>query len=173
MNHKLVRRAAAAIFTGALAFGAFPAAAQQGGYVGASVGQYKENDYSDGETAVGFRFFGGYQFNKFVAAEAGYLTASFDVGPTTVTASGLTLGALVFAPISDQFSIFGTVGLFNWNLSNVDISGTDPYFGLGALFYVNKNIGLRLEYDSYKLSSDSAGASTTASAITLGAQFRF
>jgi hypothetical protein len=164
MNDKLGRVAAITFLTGALAFAAFPAAAQ--GYAGASVGQYTENDIT-GESTTGFRFFGGYHFNKNFAAEAGYITAAFE----GTTATGLTLAVVGVAPINEQFSVFATVGLFSWSLSNLDLSGTDPFVGVGGLFNVGRNVAVRVEFDSYTLSSDFAD--TSATALTVGVQFRF
>jgi len=166
MNDRLVRVATIAFLAGALGFAAFPVAAQGKGYGGLSVGQYTENDIT-GESTTGFRFFGGYHVNKNIAFEAGYITAAFE----GTTATGLTLAAVGVAPVNEQFSVFGTVGLFSWSLSNLDLSGTDPFVGVGALFNVAKDVAVRVEFDSYTLSSDFAD--TSATALTVGVQFRF
>ena len=167
MNDKLVRVAAVTFLTGALAFAAAPAAAQY--YAGASVGQFKEKE--SGETATGFKIFGGYEFNKNLAAEAAY------VGSGTVKAAGgdfkvtgLTAAAVGTYPINDQFSLLGTVGLFHWSVSPGSISGNDIFFGAGATYNISKILGVRAEYDRYKLGGD---ADTTVTALSVGVQYRF
>ena len=180
MNDKLVGVAAVAFLTGALAVAAVPAAAQQGIYAGGSIGQFKEKDVT-GETATGFKLFGGYQVNKNFAAEAGYVstgTAKLS-GLVEFKATGFTLAGVGIAPINDQFSVFGTVGLFSWSADltvplipslNASASGSDIFFGVGATYNVSRNLSIRGEFDSYKLGGD---ADTTVTAFTIGAQYRF
>ncbi len=172
MNDKLVRVAAVTFLTGALAVAAVPAAAQQG-YAGASVGQFKEKDIT-GETATGFKVFGGYQVNKNFAAEAAYISSgTAKLGGIEAKVTGFTLAGVGIAPLNDQFSLFGTVGLFSWSTDVTgisSISGSDIFFGAGAMYNVSRNLSIRGEYDSYKLGGD---ADTTVTALTIGVQFRF
>jgi len=171
MNDKLVGVAAVTFLTGALAFAAVPAAAQQG-YAGGSFGQFKED--VTGETATGFKLFGGYQVNKNFAAEAGYVTTgTAKANGFEFKATGFTLAGVGIAPLNDQFSLFGTVGLFSWSVDATgggSISGSDVFFGAGAMYNVSRNLSIRGEYDSYKLGGD---ANTTVTALSIGAQFRF
>jgi len=170
MNDKLVRVAAVTFLTGALAVAAVPAAAQ--GYAGGSIGQFKEKE--SGETATGFKLFGGYQINKNFAAEAGYVsTGTAKSGGVEFKATGFTLAGVGMAPLNDQFSLFGTVGLFSWSVDVTgipSISGSDIFFGAGAMYNVSRDLSIRGEYDSYKLGGD---ANTTVTALTIGVQFRF
>ncbi len=176
MNDKLVGVAAVTFLTGALAFAAVPAAAQEGVYAGGSIGQFKED--VTGETATGFKLFGGYQVNKNFAAEAGYVsTGTAKINGLEFKATGFTLAGVGMAPLNNQLSLFGTVGLFSWSadvtvpgLGSGSISGSDIFFGAGALYNVSRNLGIRFEYDSYKLGGD---ADTTVTALTIGAQYRF
>ena len=69
-----------------------PAAAQQG-YAGGSFGQFKED--VTGETATGFKLFGGYQVNKNFAAEAAYVsTGTAKINGLEFKATGFTLAGV-------------------------------------------------------------------------------
>ena len=126
------------------------ASAQASWYLGAGAGQSAVKG-SPGEVEQGFliddaftasgttldkkdtawKLYGGYRFNRFFAAEAGYADlgkASFSttivaapVGTTpsppfpihaTATARGVFLSALVHVPVGDAFSVFAKAGAF-------------------------------------------------------------
>src|SRR5258708_10192134 len=110
MNDKLVGVAAVTFLTGALAFAAVPAAAQEGVYAGGSIGQFKED--VTGETATGFKLFGGYQVNKNFAAEAGYVsTGTAKINGLEFKATAFTLAAVGMSPLKNHLSLFGAVRL--------------------------------------------------------------
>lgn len=95
-------------------------------------------DCSDNLDTIAYRFFVGYQFNRFFGLEAGYadfndvdISLSSNVTESGVSFSGsgqgqaavdgFTLSALVSAPLGDRFSVFGRVGVFAWD---AEASGT-------------------------------------------------
>jgi len=169
MNDRLVRVATAAFLAGALGFAALPAAAQ-GGYAGASLGQFDDKNL---DTTTGFKVFGGYQFNKNFAAEVSFISASWDVSGTTLDGTGVTLAGVAMAPVSDQVTVFATAGLLSWNaeFGPISDSGSNIFFGFGGLFNISRDLAIRAEYGSYKLGGDIVD--TTITALTVGAQFRF
>ena len=123
-------------------------------YVQPFVGSFTINDYCDrfsrcDDTKISLGLNGGYQFNEFVALEAGFLFASgFDVsiygGRTTVTSdvSIFSLGGRGKYPISDIFFLTAKMGMHSWEIdadANIGSSsfglgedGLDPYLGAGV-----------------------------------------
>ena len=187
----------AVLSTAALAL-ALPAAAQSintsAFYAGASIGQSKYNtdcpaplSCDDKDTA--FKLFGGYSFNQNWAAELGYQ----DLGKAKFTGPGGTdelkgtafdLTAVFSWPFSSTgFSVFGRAGLYTGKL---ELSGpdhgskstTDLTYGLGGGYEINRNLGLRAEWQRYskmKAHNDVTGAETDGDvdALSIGILYRF
>jgi OOP family OmpA-OmpF porin len=162
-------------------------------YAGANIGQSKFNiecsaglTCDDSDTA--FKIFGGYSFNQNWKAELGYA----DLGKATLKGPGGTdeLKATAFDltgvfswPLATSFSIFGRLGLYN---GKVELSGVDSgsktttglTYGIGAGYDLNRNLGLRAEWQSYakmKARNDATGAEDDGDvdALTLGVLWRF
>ena len=151
------------LLSATLGVAAFGANAQDNGfYAGAGVGQsfVDEDVYDDEDTA--FSVFGGYQFNKYFALEAGY--ADFGkiepegTGPA-LEADTAYLTAVGSLPITEQFSAYAKAGFHNWNLdtdlpglvNNGDDSGTDPTYGVGVQYRFTDNVALRGEYSRFEV----------------------
>ena len=97
---------------------------------------------SDRDRDTGYRLYGGYQFNRYWAMEAGY----FDLGKFGYTANTMPLGSLTgdihvkginldlvgTLPLSERFSLLGRVGA-----NYADTSGT--FTGTGAVRVTNPN----------------------------------
>ncbi|PKN23352.1 MAG: flagellar motor protein MotB [Deltaproteobacteria bacterium HGW-Deltaproteobacteria-3] len=116
----------------------FAMADDSGLYIGGNIGQsratideerivnslagagFTTTGFEDDNRDLGFKLFGGYQFNKYLALEGGY----FDLGKFDFTATGLPPGTLSgnikikgvnldvvgILPITEKFSAFGRVG---------------------------------------------------------------
>jgi OOP family OmpA-OmpF porin len=138
-----------------------------GGYVGGSVGQME----ADGTCGAGFscdledtafKIFGGYRFNRNLAGEVfwgewGEITVRS--GAATATGEIRTIGvsAVGILPLNQQFELFGKVGFGNTkqkvsgSAPGVAISGrqtgTEILYGFGAAYNVNRNLGLRAEWE--------------------------
>ena len=149
------------------------------------------------ETGTGFKLYGGYQFNKNLAVEGGYFDlgkVSFDT--TTVPAGtlhgdirnqgGVNLDLVGIIPIQDNFSLFGRIGVQN-SETKLSLSGTGavvvliPNFskretnykaGLGLQFDFTKNIGLRGEWERYRISDGFTGKADV-DLFSLGLVVRF
>jgi OOP family OmpA-OmpF porin len=174
------------------------AAAQDSGwYIGASVGQSTFKDSCSGlpggvscdDSDTAFGVFGGYQFNKYFGGELGYT----DLGKTQ--ASGLGASADIKAkafellavgtfPITEQFSIYGKLGFFRWDVDasasgpgggvSQSESGTDLTYALGVQYNFTKKFGVRAQYQQYK---DAGDAATTGegdiNVISVGIVYKF
>ncbi len=115
------------------------------------------------DNATGWSVFAGFEFNKFVAVEAGYLDAGEvkeEVLPGGVVAAdnsalfGSVLGSL---PLGDSpASVFARAGVLSWKsdqegrvegdvVISGEADGTDPYFGAGVAATIDGAL-LRAEY---------------------------
>jgi len=110
-----------------------------GWYAGANIGQsrakiadsqiannlqsqgFTSSSLSNDSQGVGFKLFGGYQFNRNVALEGGYFNlGDFGYSATTVPTGtrsatimlqGLNIDAVGILPITHRFSAFGLLGV--------------------------------------------------------------
>jgi OOP family OmpA-OmpF porin len=162
-----------------------PAMAQQsdaGWYVGAAYGMSSFSVDTAGvpstvtvdDSDTGFKIYGGFQFNKHLGAEVGYVDfgkvgfsgSAFGIpvtGDTGLTA--FTIAGVGTLPLNESFALFGKVGLWSWSATgsataggvsvSADDSGSDVFYGVGARYNLNKNWGLTLELENYDSSDDS------------------
>jgi OOP family OmpA-OmpF porin len=151
---------------------------------------------SDDDRHSGFKVFGGYSFNKYIALEAGY----FDLGRFGFTATTLPLGTLRGDikikgwnadlvgswPLGEHFSLFARGGL-NYAEARDSFVGTglvavlnpEPKkraanykFGAGAQFNFNRHVGLRLEAERYRI-DDAVGNKGDIDLYSAGLVFKF
>jgi OOP family OmpA-OmpF porin len=135
---------ATALAVSAGAYAQQPAAT--GFYIGAEVGN---TDVEHADSDIGFKFLGGYQFNRYIAAELGYglLYDKSDVEVKTLEAV-----AVGMFPIANQFSIIGKLGF-----ANVDVKvpagsndKTELTWGLGVQYDFSRNLGVRALWQRYE-----------------------
>lgn len=141
------------------------------------------NGTSEGWKTSG-KLFGGYDFNNTWGVEAGYTDFrksdySYTTGNQTVRgqAEGHStyIAAKATAPINEQFSVFGKLGVADNKVSLNDPvfkgdSKTEVYAGVGGQYNLNQKVALTLEYERYGKSKD-IGAK--ADVITVGAKYAF
>ena len=152
-------------------------AQDSGWYIGANVGQSTFKDSCSGlpagvsceDSDTAFGVFGGYQFNKYFGAELGYT----DLGKTDasglgvsaeIKAKGVELLAVGTFPVNEQFSLYGKLGFFRWDVDasasgpggsfSDSASGTDLTYALGAQYNFTKKFGVRAQYQQYKDAGD-------------------
>ena len=184
----------AAIAAIAAALGAAPAAAQDAGfYLGGSVGQSKAGDtcsdmpagVSCDDKTTTWKLIGGYQFNRYIAAELGYSpslakASASGFGVTAdVKVSAWELVAIPSYPLGD-FSLYGKLGFYaakTEGRSNVGISAddsnTDFTYGFGAGYRINRNFSARAEWQRYsKVGGDNNGKADI-DALNFGVLYHF
>ncbi|HEX6156274.1 MAG TPA: outer membrane beta-barrel protein [Burkholderiales bacterium] len=151
---------AAAMAVSAGAYAQQPATT--GFYIGAEVGN---TDVDGADDDVGFKFLGGYQFHRNIAAEVGY-GLLYDKGGVEVTT--LEAVAVGMFPIANQLYLLGKLGL-----ANVDVEvpgrsddGIDITWGLGVQYEVTRQLGLRAVWQRYE-SDDSVDI------LAVGVTWRF
>lgn len=152
----LMSAAALTVSTGALAQATVP-----NFYIGAEVGQ---GDNSESDT--GFKFFGGYQFHKNIAAEVAYgmLIDKNSVEVTTIEAV-----AVGIFPLTPNFSILGKLGVANvdFETPNRSEDKSDLTYGVGVQWDFTRNLGVRATWQAYNADPDDV------SYISVGAVWRF
>lgn len=147
---------------GAVAAG--PAVAQDWArdwYFGANGGQ-ADPDESGIDDATGWKAYVGYKFNPYLGLQVGYdRLGEFDIEGTSEEAdvSGWNLSAVGSWPIppNPNVVLFGKVGAYAWTVDTdiadaalTDDDGTDLTFGVGAMYRLPNDIGLRAEWDRYQ-----------------------
>lgn len=172
-------------------------------YIFGDVGQGKmevdsDDDSKLSKTATSYSIGAGYDFNKFLAVEVAYR----DLGDVTdrglefdsandayrfvdkYTTTALQASVVGKLPISDEFNVYGRVGLasidmdYKSTLSYEDgnnpaperdsASKTRALFGLGASFDITSQLAVRAEYNQYAKWDD-----LKLSAVTVGAVYKF
>ena len=154
-------------------------AATEGFYADADFGQARYSNATSGFSGASFSnpnaisIGGGYNFNPYVGVEADYSSVG-DSSLATVRGgasateklktSSLQVAAVGTYPINNQFSLFGKLGLANTKIDytatpgpNTIIVGTTAtsgsktnlMFGLGGQYNINKQFGIRLQYQDF------------------------
>ena len=173
-------------------------AEEKGFYVGGSVGHTSIDTLSEGQvnanlaaggitatsnvddTDMGWKLFGGYNFNQYFGLELGYVDlgeASLDItatAPAAATASvsaeadGFQFTGIARYPLMNNFDVFGKVGGFVWDVEgggsvtsgattvvvSAEDDGSSIMFGFGAEYELQNNIGIRAEWERFEVSSD-------------------
>ena len=159
-------------------------------YIGASLGQAEHKLDCEGfpcdEKDNAWRVFGGFQLNRTFSVELGYAnlgesTVDFGAGDTfhaEVTAWDLSaIGAIPVGPVS----LFGRLGLYRATVEvrepllglSSDDSNTGFVWGLGVMFDINKNLGIRAEWQQYNdVGSDDIGEADVR-VLNVGLLWRF
>ena len=148
------------------------------------------------DRGIGYKIYGGYQFNDYLAIEGGF----FDLGHFNYTATtqppatvnghikldGANLDLLGFIPISDNFSIFGRVGM-NYSLARDNFSASgllripnanpskhdlNYKVGLGLQYRFSQALAMRLEAERYRV-DDAIGNKGDIDLISIGLVYRF
>ena len=149
---------AAAMAVSACALAQQPATT--GFYIGGEIGN---TDVGGADDDVGFKFLGGFQFHRNIAAELGY-GLLYDKSGVEVTA--IEAVAVGMFPIANQFSIIGKLGIANVEIKGAGGDGTEITWGVGAQYDLSRNLGLRLVWQRYE--TDEA-----IDFLTLGAMWKF
>ena len=163
---------------------------------GLLAGGLSTTSISDDDRDFGYKIFGGYKFNRFLAVEGGY----FDLGKFGFTANTLPLGTLSgsmkvrgvnldlvgILPITERFSAFGRAGV-NYAEARDSFSSTGAVtvlnanpkerdtnykFGGGLQFDFTRRLAMRLEGERYRI-NDAVGNKGDVDLISLGLIYRF
>ena len=134
----------------------------------------------------------GYQINKNLAVEGGYIGSSNETyvatggllaGPVVASGkiNGWNLTAVGILPVASQFSLLGKLGVAGIKTS-VNVTGpggtaavggrkTDLTYGIGAQYDFTDAFFARLDLDSYKTGSSTSSSRSTVWMIDVGYKF--
>lgn len=145
---------------------------------------------------LGYKIFGGYQFNKNFALEGGYFDlGKFGFTATTVPAGtlsgniklrGINLDAVGILPITEKFSVFGRVGanyaeatdsfagtgLVSVRNPNPSSRDTNLKLGLGLQYAFTESLAMRAEVERYRI-DDAVGNKGDIDLVSVGLLYRF
>ena len=157
------------------------------GYVGGNIGMtdLKLPGCSPGascdDSGTGFKVYTGGQFSRIFGVEASYVQfLGLDRNGGDVRAKGVNVGLVANWPISDQVNLFGKVGaIYGWTspgspipgVPTGDKSGLDLSYGAGAQYDINRNWGIRADWDVYRM--EFASGTSNASLYSIGAVYKF
>ena len=127
---------------------------------------------SGDDTSVGWKVDLGYQFNKYLGVEGGYVNLNDMTLTSTITApvagtartnaasDGWTLAAVGSYPLSDKFSVMAKLGgayvlsdiAARTGTSQETMSADDyqPYYGVGASYALLDNLSVRAEWERFE-----------------------
>lgn len=202
------------LITLAVLASSFASADDPGWYIGANVGQsnatidderitsdllgkgFSRTTITDDDRSTGYKIFGGYQYNRYLAVEAGYFDlGNFGFNATTVPAGtlsgniklkGLNLDLVGTLPISEKLSVMGRVGA-NYADATDSFVGTgavkvlDPNpserdtnlkVGLGLQYAFTPALAMRAEVERYRI-NDAIGNKGDIDLVSLGLVYRF
>jgi OOP family OmpA-OmpF porin len=202
------------VMTLAVIVSSFAVADDSGWYVGANVGQsrakiddprivsglleegFDTTAIKNDDRHFGYKLFGGYQFNRYLALEGGY----FDLGKFGFTANtlppagltgniklnGVNLDAVGTLPFTERFALFGRFG-YNYAYAKDAFAGygavivQDPNrsqhagnykFGFGLQYALTQSLGMRAEAERYRV-HDAVGNKGDIDLFSVGLLFRF
>jgi len=128
-------------------------------------------------TDTAWKMFGGYQFNKYFAVEGGFIDlgnastagASFDSKAWQASA----VGSL---PMTEQFALTGKLGIAR-TATDISAGGsdhnTDPTYGLGLRYDINRQIGIRGEWERFRVSGNPFAGKSDTDVFSINAIYRF
>lgn len=139
-----------------------------GWYGGFNFGQSKYDgvdEASSNTRTEGWKVYGGYQFNKYLAVEGGYanlndMTGSTGVIRTELDTDAWTLGAVASYPVTEKVSLTGKLGAA-YMLTDVAVKngsavtvrsgddGYEPNYGVGLNYALLDNLSVRVEWERF------------------------
>ncbi|HIF9062238.1 TPA: OmpA family protein [Photobacterium damselae] len=127
-------------------------------YAGARIGNafYDSNNNLDNNNLAG-GVFAGYQVAPWFAVEAGYTNlgsvTNEDTGAKFRTQGADIVGKYSYA-INDKIDVFGKLGTYYYDVHTKNANGEKDHgwagtAGVGAEYYINKNLSTAIEYQYY------------------------
>lgn len=128
----------------------------EGAFLGTGFGWNNYSELGDLGTATKSstptaHVFGGYTFNEFLGAEAGYnWLGNSRVDGERFKSHGMNLSLLPRYPLTEDLSLLGEVGVMRWKAdneaTNTNDHGTSPIFGAGLAYRVSDPVDLQVRY---------------------------
>jgi OOP family OmpA-OmpF porin len=179
---------------------------ESGWYLGGSLGQSRFDADTTGfngstdKRDTAWNLFGGYQLNRNLGIELGYIdlgnssfngTLGVPIGPFpagagavgSIDATAWTLAAVGTIPFTQRFSGYAKLGMnYNETTLNASVGGvsgsssdrnTGLLAGLGLKYELTPSVGLRGGWDRYRIGDDATGGKGDVDFWSVGLQFKF
>lgn len=183
------------------------AGATSGFYLGATLGTSNitgsandiyipGTDYTQDRQHFAYKLYGGYQFNRYVSFEGGYVNLGSDTVEFTngrrnkLSADGGYFDLVGTYPVTTKFTVLGKVGYSILDNSSKEtgasiggIDSQDSYsnsgtkghvtYGVGLKYQVTKNVDVRADYDHFVATSNGENVGLKSDMFSFGAQYKF
>ena len=159
-------------------------AADSGFYAGGGVGQANtklDNGTLSKKSDTAFSLLGGYRLSQNMAVEAQYANlgkVSSAAGNADIAAiAAIAATAVVAVPLNTEFSFYGKLGFartsYKGAANGVSVNRTTATFGLGGLFKLDPNLGVRMGWDRYAIGDASTVSEGNVDLISVGVVYKF
>ncbi len=148
--------------------------------IGGSIGEsrWKGDDIgavpTDKSDSAG-KLYGGWGFTPNLGVELGYANlGKFSSSAGNVKGDGVFVDGVGTLPLGNNFSALGRVGVFNGKLDSSlagNDRGTSYKFGAGVQYDIDKNLGVRGEWERYRF--DALGTKANTDLYSVGVNYRF
>lgn len=126
-------------------------------------------------SSTGLKLYGGYAFNPNLSLEAGYADlGKFRSAAGEVKANALFADVVGTLPLSNGFSALARAGVISGKLDS-SLAGSDRGTGIkvgaGLQYDFDQNIGLRGEWERYRI--DALGSKSNTDLYSIGLNYKF
>jgi len=167
----MIKRTLSLIFLCIIPFIGF--AGERGGFLGAGASWTLTQEAFIDQSDLGFKLFGGYNLNNFIAFEVAYndlgelIEDIRQEGPDPlligVSSKAYTGSTMILFPPSDRFKLFMKLGIYYHedtltftalsNTTEVTDENWDLFGGIGTEFIISEHTALRGEWERFKAGS--------------------
>lgn len=167
-------------------------AAAQTTYVGGNIGRAEQkitlDGFSEKDHDTGYKVYGGYNFNKNVGLEAGFvdlrkMKLADGSDRLDVHSTALYFAVTGTLPLNDQFSLFAKAGAAR-NEVKVSESGigysssekdhrTTGYISVGAAYAIDKNLSVVAEYENFGKAAKGDAGNLKTNMVSVGVRYAF
>ena len=130
--------------------------------------------------SAGYRFAAGYHFTPNWGVEMAYANSSNGTsGGQNYQAKSTQIAAVGTYPVSDQLDVFAKIGYAANKLTGdatsncTNCSKNDLLYGIGAQYNVNKQFGVRVQYESVGKLTSSGNNDISGTNVSLGVAYSF
>jgi len=131
-------------------------------YLGAGVGQASQSQEGFSGSDTSFKLFAGWSFNKYFAAEGGYINGGtekdrVDGLDVAISSEGAYVALLGKLPVGQMFSPYMKLGYVFYDAKTTasadgnsitqSNNNDDLLYGIGAEFHLSEHFDLRAEYE--------------------------
>lgn len=147
------------------------------------------NPTSTEDSDNAWKIYLGIPFNKYLGLELGYAKLGDQTVRNATSSSRATSTAYLFDLVgnydfNESFSLLGKVGMHRWGVNDdttrIGVGATngadgfDFTYGLGVQYNVNKDVGLRMEWERIDdMGHEGTTGKIDANLITIGVVYRF